>query len=132
MSNSMRTPLGQVRGLGSAKDGVGHFIKQRASAVALIFLIPWLLISIGQLGQVNLGAQVRYENAIEWLSQPLNAVLTLITIGASLYHMRLGMQVVIEDYIGKHGTKLALLLLNTFATIGLFVLAAFAILKVAG
>ncbi len=132
MTQSMRTPLGQVRGLGSAKDGVGHFIKQRASAVALIFLVPWLLFNILLIARVGGDAGLRYTAAIEFLTQPLNAVLVLLTIGASLYHMRLGMQVVVEDYIHKHGTKLVLLLLNTFVAIGLFALAAFAILKVAG
>lgn len=126
MSESIRTPLGKVRGLGAAKEGAHHFIAQRVSAVALLFLVPWFLVSL--LGAVGGG----HDGALAWISQPLNAVLLALTIGASLYHMRIGMQVVIEDYIARSSTKHVLLMLNTFACVGLFAAAAFAILKIAG
>lgn len=122
---SLRTPLGKVRGLGSAKHGAGHFIAQRVSAVALIFLVPWFLITL--IGAVRGG----YDGALAYLADPLNAVLVLLAVGASLYHMRFGMQVVIEDYIARHGTKAVLLILNTFVCIALFAIAAYAVLKIA-
>jgi succinate dehydrogenase / fumarate reductase membrane anchor subunit len=122
---SLRTPLGKVRGLGSAKHGAGHFITQRVSAIGLLFLVPWFLISL--IGAVRGG----YDGALAWVSDPINAVLTLLAVGAALYHMRLGMQVVVEDYIAKHGTKNVLLVLNTFICVVLFVAAAYAVLKIA-
>ena len=129
MSDTMRTPLGQVRGLGSAKDGVGHFIKQRGSAIVLAFLVPWLLLNILNIASKD-NVETRYAAAHSFIGSPLSAVLILITIGAALYHMRLGVQVVIEDYITRHVTKLALLLLNTLVAIGLFAVAVFAVLSV--
>ena len=129
MSNSkqqsIRTPLGKVRGLGAAKEGAHHFIVQRVSAIALIFLVPWLLISL--LAAVRGG----YEGAVDFIANPLNAILILLAVGVALYHMRLGMQVVIEDYIAKTGTKLFLLILNTFISVGLFAVAAFSVLAIA-
>lgn len=122
---TMRTPLGKVRGLGSAKHGAGHFITQRVSAIALIFLVPWFLISL--IGAVRGG----YDSALTWVADPINGVLTLLAVGAALYHMRLGMQVVVEDYIAKHGAKNLLLILNTFVCVGLFAAAAYAVLKIA-
>ena len=125
MKESLRTPLGKVRGLGSAKHGAGHFITQRVSAIGLLFLVPWFLISL--IGATRGG----YDAALAWASEPLNAVLTLLAVGAALYHMRLGMQVVVEDYIAKHSTKNVLLVLNTFICVVLFAAAAYAVLKIA-
>ena len=125
MSESIRTPLGKVRGLGSAKEGAGHFIGQRVTAIANLFLVPWLLIS---LIFVSRGG---YQGALDFVANPLNAVFVLIAVGSVLYHMRIGMQVVIEDYIAKTGTRLFLLLLNTFVVVGLFAAAAFSILEIA-
>lgn len=122
---SIRTPLGQVRGLGSAKHGAGHFITQRVSAIALLFLVPWFLITL--IGAVRGG----YDGALTYIADPYNAVLILLTIGAALYHMRLGMQVVVEDYILKNSTKAVLLILNTFICITLFAATAYAVLKIA-
>ena len=125
MSDPIRTPLGNVRGLGSAKEGAHHFIGQRASAVALLFLVPWFLIS--------LLAAIRgdYGDARDFIAQPVNAVLILLTLGAAIYHMRIGMQVVIEDYIGKTGTRLLLLMLSSFLCIAAFAAAAYAVVAVA-
>ena len=122
---SIRTPLGRVRGLGSARHGVGHFITQRVSAIALVMLVPWFLITL--IGAVRGG----YEGALAYLSDPLNAVVVILAVSAALYHMRLGMQVVIEDYIAKPGLRISLLVLNTFVCIALFATAAYAVLKIA-
>ncbi len=122
---SIRTPRAQVRGLGSAKHGVGHFIGQRVSAVALIFLVPWFL--IGLLDAGNDG----YSHAMMWIEVPLHALAILLAVGASIYHMRLGMQVIIEDYISRPITRMILLMLNTFFCILLFVVAAYSVMVIA-
>jgi succinate dehydrogenase / fumarate reductase membrane anchor subunit len=125
MSESIRTPLGKVRGLGSAKEGAKHFIAQRVSAIALLILVPWFLISL--IGAARGG----YAHAVDWIGQPFNAVLTVLSVGAALYHMRIGMQVVVEDYIGRTSTRMILLILNTFLPILLFVSALFAVISIA-
>jgi len=122
---SIRTPLGRVRGLGSARHGVGHFITQRVSAIALVVLVPWFLITL--IGAVRGG----YDGALAYLSDPLNALVVVLAVSAALYHMRLGMQVVIEDYIAKPGLRISLLVLNTFVCVALFATAAYAVLRIA-
>ena len=124
MSNQLRTPAAQVRGLGSAKSGTEHYIRQRVSAIALIFLVPWFVIS-GLLAMKS-----GYASAYAWVANPINAFLIILTLGAAIYHMRLGMQVVIEDYIAKTSTKQALLILSTFFTIALFAATALSVLKI--
>ena len=124
MTDLYRSPAGRVRGLGSAKEGTTHFIRQRVSAVALLFLVPWFLIS------GVLAAQGGHGALVEWVSSPINAALLILTLGAAFYHMRLGMQVVIEDYIGKTGTKHLLMILNTFVPLALFVAATLSVLKI--
>lgn len=121
---SIRTPMSKVRGLGSAKEGAGHFITQRVTAIALIFLVPACIIAI-------LTAAVGdFETAKSFIANPLFAVLLLLFTGTAFYHMRLGMQVVIEDYIGRHSTRLILLMLNTFVSIALAATAAYCIVRV--
>jgi succinate dehydrogenase / fumarate reductase membrane anchor subunit len=120
----MRTPLGKVRGLGSAKEGANHFIKQRVTAIALVVLVPFVLYSL--ISATSGG----YETAAAWVSDPINGIILLLTTGAAFYHMRLGMQVVIEDYIAKHGTRVVLLMLNTFVSIALFAAAAYSIVRI--
>ncbi len=125
MSAHFRTPLKTAVGLGSAKEGVSHFIKQRVSALALAVLVPWFLFSL------IVGYRSGYERATDWLAQPVTSIGMLLFVTAAFYHMRLGLQVVIEDYIGGHGTRAALLVLNTFLTVVLWVASVFSILKVA-
>ena len=125
MKASIRTPRAQVRGLGSAKHGVGHFIGQRVSAVALLFLVPWFLISL--LSALSGG----YSTAMMWIEVPLHALCILLTVTAAIYHMRLGMQVVIEDYITRPITRMILLMLNTFFCILLFVVTVYSVLLIA-
>lgn len=124
-NKSLRSPLGRVRGLGSARSGTEHFIRQRVSALALIILIPCTLYVFAH--SVRMG----YWGAQAWLAQPINAILILLTLCAAFYHMRLGMQVIIEDYIQKHSTRSILLILNSFLWIGLSVSIAFTLLWLA-
>lgn len=120
---SLRTPLSEVRGLGSAKEGTGHFWHQRMTAVALVPLVIWFLINlIGLIG-------ADHATASAALGQPLIAIPTLLLIGAGFYHMKLGMQVVIEDYIHGEGSKIALLMLNNFFAVAIGFACAYAVLK---
>lgn len=99
---SMRAPVGRARGLGSAKEGVAHWTAQRLSAVALALLTPWfvwLVVSLVGADQALAAAR---------LGSPINATLMLAYVGAALWHAQLGMQVVIEDYIGRRGLELLL------------------------
>ena len=122
---SYRTPLGRVRGLGAAKHGVGHFIGQRVSAVALIFLVLWAVSSGLKLAAFD------YRDTVDWLRSGPNTVLTILLLGAGFFHMSLGLRTVIEDYIHKAPTKAALLILNQFACWLGGVTGVIAVLKVA-
>ena len=124
MSSSFKTPTAAARGLGSAKSGTEHHIKQRVSALALVFLVPWFLYA------VIAATQSGHSGAIEWLSKPWNAILMILTLGAAFFHMRLGVQTIIEDYIHKAGMKQGLLILNTFICIGLFAATVLSVVKI--
>jgi succinate dehydrogenase / fumarate reductase, membrane anchor subunit len=88
---SLRHPLARVRGLGSAKEGTGHWVAQRITAVALMPLAAWFLVVAFGLGE--------YADARAFLAQPLNAVLTAALVVCVFHHAQLGLQVVIEDYV---------------------------------
>lgn len=123
--SGMRTPLGRVRGLGSAKEGTGHFWRQRVTAVANI---PLILFFVGFLISIS-GAG--YEETRAALANPFVGLMMLLVLGSALIHMRLGMQVIIEDYIHGELLKVALLMLNTFFTIAVGLASAIALLKLA-
>jgi len=120
-----RTPLGHARGLGSAKHGVGHFIAQRTSAVALVVLTLWGVWSILTV------AASGYEGARSWLGSPINAALLCLLVVTGFFHAHLGMRVIIEDYIARKFTRAALLILNVFVAAGGTLLAVISLLKVA-
>ena len=124
-SAAYRTPLGRARGLGAAKSGVGRFIGERVTSVALLFLVFWAVASA--LGLAKGG----YADAMHWFASPVNAVLLLLLSVVGFYHMQVGMTVIIEDYIGKPVTKALLLLANAFACWGAMALTVLCILKVA-
>lgn len=118
----MSTPLSRVRGLGSAKDGTEHFWHQRLTAIAnvpLMAFLVWCLVSLNGVG---------HAETVASLSTPWVAVTLLLAVGSALFHMKLGMQVVIEDYVHGASGKV-LLILNTFFCIALAVICGFAILK---
>lgn len=121
---SMRTPLGKVRGLGSAKSGTEHFWHQRLTAVAnipLVIFLAWFCVS-------KVGAD-RAEMT-QALTNPLVALMLVFTIISITWHMRLGMQVVIEDYIHNEGGKVICLLGNTFFSLAVALTGLFAVLKI--
>ena len=118
----MSTPLGRVRGLGAARSGTQHFWRQRLTAVANIPLtIAFILIVISLLGR-------NHAAVVQILGSPLIAVTMLLFILSVTTHMRIGMQVIIEDYVHDETAKLALLMANTFFTVAVGLASAFAIL----
>ena len=122
---SLRTDLGKVRGLGSAKEGVGHWWAQRLTAIALIPLLLWFVASVVPL----FGAELRIVR--EWISSPVNSVLLLTLIVAVFHHAQLGLQVVIEDYVHTGWLRLASVIAVKFAAFGLSATSLFAVLKIA-
>jgi succinate dehydrogenase / fumarate reductase membrane anchor subunit len=122
---SLRSPLSRARGLGSAKSGVHHFWVQRLTALALIPLTLWFVFSVAKL------AGGSYEAVRWWVSYPTVAVTLVLFIAVSFYHAALGVQVVIEDYVGHEGAKLTMIVLSKFGLAVLGAASIFAVLKVA-
>jgi succinate dehydrogenase / fumarate reductase membrane anchor subunit len=121
---TLRTPLGHVRGLGSARSGTRHFWHQRLTSIASIPLsIFFVFLVIALIGR-NQAA------AVQILGSPWVAILMLLFIFTTVYHMQIGMQVIIEDYAHGELSKLALLMANTFFSITIGLASAFAILKI--
>ena len=121
---SLRTPLGRVLGLGAARDGVSHWWTQRLSAVALVPLTLWFLISLLRVDVLD------FQTARAWLTQPLHAVGALLLVIVMCVHSRLGVQVVVEDYVHRPAAKLVTLMLSDLAHFLLGVAGTYAILRV--
>lgn len=122
MKSDFQTPLSRVRGLGSAKSGTTHFWHQRLTALANVPLVLFVVFTVVSL------AGASHAEAIAFLSRPWVAIILLLAVGSVLYHMKLGMQIVIEDYV--HGASgLILNILNTFFCMALAATCAFAIMK---
>ena len=120
-----RTPAAKVRGLGASGHGTAHFIAQRATSVALFFLVPvfvWLLATSGAPDPSAMRTL---------LASPFGAIVTLLTLTAGFHHMRSGLQVVIEDYVHHEGVKLVTLLGVKLLASLLAIAALFAVLKLA-
>ncbi len=120
---SMTTPLKRARGLGSAHEGAGHFVKQRVTAAANLILSAFAVGLIVSLA----GAELATVKAT--LAHPLVAIALIALIVSMAVHMRIGMQVIIEDYVHGEGTKMLLLLGNTFFAGAIAVVSIFAVLK---
>lgn len=120
---SQRTPLGKVRGLGSAKEGTDHFWMQRVTAVANIVLVCFLI------GLVLALAGADYATVKRTLARPEIAIPLLLLVLSGVVHMRLGMQTIIEDYVHSEGGKVAALMLNSFFAILVGITCMFALLK---
>lgn len=120
----IRTPLGKVRGFGSAHDGTGHFWAQRVTAIVLLPLTIAFVCTVLAFNHAGQGEIVRQ------LHHPVTAILLVLFIGFSLWHACLGAQVVIDDYV--HGwPRLALLVANTVFTVFIGAIAIFAVAKIA-
>lgn len=120
---NMRTPLSKVRGLGSAKEGTDHFWAQRVTGIANLVLVSCFIFSIVRIAGAD------YDATRAFLGSPLNAIFMLLFILSGVYHMRLGMQVIIEDYVHSEGTKILALMFNTFFTILVGLASLYAVLK---
>lgn len=121
---SMRTPLSRVRGLGSAKSGTEHFWYQRLTSIANIPLFLFFVISIVILAGADHAAFIAY------LSNPIVAITMLLMVLSGIYHMYLGMAVIIEDYVHSEGLKVISLLGNNFFSFAVGMASIFAILKI--
>jgi succinate dehydrogenase / fumarate reductase membrane anchor subunit len=120
---AMRSALGRVRGLGSAKSGTAHWWAQRLTAIALVPLAVWFVLSL----LAHLGAP--HAAVAHWIGRPVNAVLLLALIVALFHHLHLGLQVVIEDYIPGEAARLGVLLAMRAVVALLFLTALVAILR---
>ena len=120
---SLATPLKKVRGLGSAKSGTEHFWQQRLTALLNLPLLVFFVLFI----LCHLGATATEVKSS--LQNPLLAITLVLTLASVFWHMRLGMQVIIEDYVHGHAAKLICIVLNTVFTLTMFAIATFSILK---
>ena len=121
---SLRSPLGRVLGLGSAKEGVHHWWTQRLTSIALVPLSIWFVVSLLALPSLD------HATVITWLRQSWTALLMVLFVLVAVWHSQLGVRVVIEDYV-HGGTKTLILVLVTFAHTVMAVAGVFAILKIA-
>lgn len=119
------TGIGRVRGLGSAKHGAQHWLVQRYTAVGNLLLVLWLLFSILNLPGLD------YESVRSWIAQPLVAVPLMLMLVSIFWHLRLGMQVMLEDYVHDKGLAFLSILLLNFYAIGGAAAGIFAIAKIA-
>ena len=121
---SLRSPLGRVLGLGSAKDGTEHWWGQRVTAVALLLLGLWFVVSLIGLESFT------YLDVIRFVGQPLNGILLALFCITVTYHSYLGVRVVIEDYVHTHGLKLVALIASKFGHVFIGVATLYAILSI--
>ena len=121
----MRTPLAKVRGLGSARSGTEHFWKVRTTSIALtpllLFYVGFLVMYVGR----------PYADVVGALSNPFVATINALTVIASVIHMRLGMEEVIQDYVHNESMKLLFIVLNAFFSLLIGGLCLIAVLKIA-
>ena len=123
--SDLRNPMKQARGLGSAKSGVGHWWMQRVTAVALVFLSIWFVIQMLTLIHAD------YGSAHLMLSRPWNAALMIAFTTAMFWHMQLGLQVVIEDYVHTRWLEVGLMLVIKLLAALFAIAAALAVLRIA-
>lgn len=119
------TPLARVRGLGSAEAGAEHWFLERLTSVSTLLLFVWLIVSLLRLPDLE------HRTVAMWLASPLGAVPMLLLVISTFWHLKLGLQVVVEDYVHDEGNKLFSLVLINFAAILAAAFAIFAILKTA-
>jgi succinate dehydrogenase / fumarate reductase, membrane anchor subunit len=123
--NDMRTPLSRVRGLGSAKAGTRDFWIQRLTAAANVPLALLLIAFVVTLTGAD------YATVRSYLGNPLVATPMLLLVLSGTWHMRIGMQVILEDYVHKDGPKVVSLALNNFFSAAVAIAGVFAVLKIA-
>ena len=120
----LRTTIGRIRGLGSAREGTGHWKAQRLTAISNLFLVLWFVFSAMAL------AGCGYAEYRAWIASPITASLLILLIVSVFYHARLGVQVVIEDYVHHEGVRVASIAALTLAVFGLAVACIVAVLMI--
>ncbi len=126
MSESdLRTPLSKAKGLGSAKEGVSHWWRQRLTALLMLPLVVSLALCAAALPQANHAA------FITWVGSPLVSVCLILLIGAMFYHAQLGLQVVIEDYVSTHWLRTTGIVVVSFLCLFFAVVGVISVLKIA-
>ncbi len=121
--SSYKTDIGRVRGLGSARSGAHHWLMHRATAVGNVFLTLWLFVSILLLPNFT------YDAVAAWMAKPIVAVPLILLLINVFWHIRLGWQVLIEDYLHNAGSKLTVIMALNFYVFGAGALAIFAVAK---
>jgi len=121
--SELRSPLSKVKGLGSAKEGTGHFWHQRLTALLLIPLVLWVGFSLAAL-------PVDHATLVGWIQQSWVAVALVLLVIVVFYHAQLGLQVIIEDYISPHSTRTVTLLLMNLACLLLGIIGVISVLKI--
>ena len=121
---STRSPLAKARGLGAARSGVGHWTHQRLTAISNLLLVLWFVFSALALAGAD------YLEVRAWLASPVSASLMILLVISIVYHARLGVQVVIEDYVHHEGARVAAVAAVTLVAIALAVACIVAVLKV--
>ncbi len=124
MRMNLYSQLGRVLTLGATKGGTGHWWGQRVTAVILIFVGLWFLVSILSLDNMQ------FDTVYTWAGKPLNSILLILTFASLSYHSKLGVQVIIEDYVHGPTIKTLSLGMNNFAHVLLAVVSVFAVLKI--
>ncbi len=121
---NLRTPLSRAKGLGSAKEGIGHWWMQRVSSLFLIPLILWGAFTIATLANYD------HYHFTQWLAEPLNAILMIALLVVVCYHTALGLQVIIEDYVHFTAVKIISIVAVYLLSFILALVGVFAILKI--
>lgn len=122
--NRLQSNLSKAKGLGSTREGTDHFIDQRITALALIPLVFWFCFSLAFLPQMD------YQGLIAWLRSPLNSVLLIIISLVVFYHLQLGLQIIIEDYVSTYLRRLISIILMKFLCIFLAITSVFTLLRI--
>jgi succinate dehydrogenase / fumarate reductase membrane anchor subunit len=120
-----RTPIAKVRGLGAARSGLQHWKMQRLTAISNVLLVLWFMFSAMALSGSG------YDQVRAWLASPVTASLVVLLIISTFYHARLGLQVVVEDYVHHEGARLASLVAIALIVLALAVACIVAVLTVA-
>lgn len=121
----LETPIARVRGLGSARSGAHHWWIERLTSISTLVLFVWFIASLLRLPNLD------YRTVADWLSGTLAAVPMLLLIVSTFWHLKLGLQVVVEDYVHEEGWRFMSITLLNFLTVGGAALALFSILKIA-
>jgi succinate dehydrogenase / fumarate reductase, membrane anchor subunit len=121
---ALQTPIRRARGLGSAREGVSHWKMQRLTAISNALLVLWFVFSVATFREAS------FDAVAAWLARPLPAVLMVLLLVSVFWHARLGLQVIIEDYVHSEPARIASLVAVTLLTFGLGAACIIAVLKV--